>query len=134
MLKDLVNNAPQSDVTMRTGTCRFCGQTQTLPSLISWDSETIDEFATEGCSCTEAVEYTARKYQRENAYDKIRTLVENEQDKQREIMELAVDLITDGRLKSLTMATDTLQLIVKATAKGKIKVRKISRKVTTEEV
>ena len=134
MLKDIVNQTPQSEVTMRTGTCRFCKQTQTLPSLISWDSDQIDESATEGCSCAEAVEYTARKYQRENAYEKIRNLVKEEADKHREIMELAVDLITDGKLKSLTMATDTLQLIVKSTAKGKIKVRKISRKVTTEEV
>jgi hypothetical protein len=92
------------------GVCRFCGQIQQRDYEGLTEAE-ANERATQGCRCPDAVAYRAKEVQKREAKSNIRILFtepgegwETVNDERIiSLMESAVDLIAENKLRSVTM-------------------------------
>lgn len=131
MLKDMVLDEEKCGEPMevRTGACKFCGQTAIKRALMKWTDEEVDELVTETCECTEAEFYTARKRRKERAHNRIiflfgegnkfETVPERAEQLMHEIVEVIGDLEIQGATIKIGNGT---KAEISMTTKDKIKV------------
>lgn len=97
----------------KTGACRFCGQTKLIKVLDTDTDEYLDEQAILGCNCNDAKMYKrAKEIKEEIEREKIsargttHTLFHEKYPELETILNCAIDPLTAGKAKKVTITTD----------------------------
>ncbi len=142
MLKDDVEQLKEypEQIEEKQVVCRFCGQYRKAEVIKDWGLTDLDEIGVESCSCSEAQEYTSRKYRRERAFKKAGKMFgENSSQSVKETVQHmiyeAIELADKEEIKKVTIEVEKgLKASVQLTSKGAIKVeRSRTEKIMFEE-
>lgn len=122
-----------------TGACCFCGQIRQIEALKEWTPDAYNEMATEMCECIEAINYTAKKRQKERAEKIInRQFGEgSEEPVQPEVIDFlktGAEMIIEQKLGKLTVTcAEGIEAKISITAKGLVKIKRKKTEEKAEE-
>lgn len=142
MLRDEIENTKKKNrggLTTKIGGCRFCGQTAQLEVPAEWDTEQVDEAATEFCDCLEAAVYTKKKQRKEKAVRAIEKQFGEDaeihvDETVTDLLKAIVDNIVELRIASGTIDIGNgLKAKIGMTGKGAVKVERAKTEKVVQE-
>lgn len=118
---------------IQIGCCKFCGQSYQLETSGVCSQERLDEWATEKCDCTEAVEEKKMKEREVKAECNIAVLFGGE-DGAVKILMAAVHQVATCKVDSVVVNIGNgVKGTIKLTSKGKIQIKKTKTAEDTVE-
>lgn len=116
------------------GNCIYCGQSVLLNTSGMADKEQLDKWATERCTCADAVKIQKMKRAKRSAEDNIRAMFSNEYPEVADILNRTLPYIASERVLKVTVDTGRgVKGNMTVTNKGTIKVEMVTSSKRTIE-
>lgn len=114
----------QQILMMRTGTCRFCGQSIVVETCGGLSEDMLMEFATEKCNCVDAKAERKKNKQIETTYDNIHQIMG--QGGAADVMVSAVIPVYKGEIDSVSVNIGNgTRVTLQMTGDGKAKLTRV---------